>query len=227
MREGPRAEDLRMVESTPAPAPGWYPDGVTPDVLRWFDGAAWTERVVADPARPVPPARPAVGVTNGAAWAPADPGRTASAVPAHARSGAPSSPAGDPYAAPAPGSPPPVRATAIAVHPTYPAYPTYPAAGPWYPQQAARQGPGPREAVHWMLPVGRSWQSIVAGYAGLLGLGIWVLGPFAIWFGLWALRRASTGGHGRGRAVFGIIAGTVATALMALVLTTGLLDVPV
>jgi hypothetical protein len=78
-----------------------------------------------------------------------------------------------------------------------------------------------------MLPVGRSWQSIVAGYAGLLGLGIWVLGPFAIWFGLWALRRASTGGHGRGRAVFGIIAGTVATALMALVLTTGLLDVPV
>jgi hypothetical protein len=99
--------------------------------------------------------------------------------------------------------------------------PAYPDAGPWYPQAPDRSGPGPREALHWVLPVGRSWQSIVAGYAGLLGLGIWVLGPFAIWFGLWALRRASTGGHGRGRAVFGIVAGTVATALMVLAVVTG------
>src|SRR5450830_2068914 len=77
---------------------------------------------------------------------------------------------------------------------------------------------GPKDAVHWMLPVGRSWQSITAGYVGLLSLGIWALGPVAIWLGIWAIRKARTGGHGRGRAVFAIVTGTLGTLFMALFL---------
>jgi hypothetical protein len=77
--------------------------------------------------------------------------------------------------------------------------------------------------VHWLLPTGRSWQSIVAGYVGLFALLIWPLGPFAIWFGLWALRKGSTGGHGRGRAVFAVVVGAAATALLAYLLASGAL----
>ena len=72
------------------------------------------------------------------------------------------------------------------------------------------------DAVHWMLPVGRSWQSITAGYVGLLSLGLWALGPVAIWLGIWAIKKARTGGHGRGRAVFAIVTGTLGTLFMAL-----------
>ena len=75
---------------------------------------------------------------------------------------------------------------------------------------------GPSDAVHWMLPVGRSWQSITAGYVGLLSLGLWALGPVAIWLGIWAIKKARTGGHGRGRAVFAIVTGTLGTLFMAL-----------
>jgi len=70
------------------------------------------------------------------------------------------------------------------------------------------------DAMHWILPVGRSWQSIVAGYLGLIALGVWALGPVAVGFGIWALRVASGGGHGRGRAWFGIIGGLLGTVFL-------------
>lgn len=73
---------------------------------------------------------------------------------------------------------------------------------------------GPGSAIHWMLPVGRSWQSVTAGYLGLFSLGIWVLGPVAIGFGVWALVRANSGGHGRGRAITGIVGGLIGTIIL-------------
>lgn len=85
----------------------------------------------------------------------------------------------------------------------------------WQPYgQPAQPDDGPSSAVHWMLPVGRSWQSVLAGYLGLLSLGLWVLGPFAIGFGVWALVRAQHGGHGRGRAITGIFGGVVGCVIL-------------
>ena len=86
-------------------------------------------------------------------------------------------------------------------------------ASSWSAQQPSN---GPDEAAHWLLPVGRSWQSITAGYLGLFGLLIWPLAPFAIWLGIWAMR--IPGGHGRGRAVFAIVAGALGTAFGAFAL---------
>lgn len=123
------------------PAPGWYPDGVTPGAVRWFDGVGWTAHLA-------------------------------------------------PVAGPAP----------------------WPGA-----MVAAPPGPGddsgPGSALHWVVPVGRSWQSIAAGYVGLFSLLLWPLGPVAIWLGWWAMVRARNGGHGRGRALTGIITGAVGTVL--------------
>ena len=83
---------------------------------------------------------------------------------------------------------------------------------------------GPSEAVHWLLPVGRSAESIAAGYLGLLCLFVAVfailpfafvvvlpLAAFTAWLALRALRKASSGGHGRGRAIFGLVGAGLAT----------------
>ena len=79
---------------------------------------------------------------------------------------------------------------------------------------------GPATAEHWLVPVGRSWQSIVAGYMGFMALVAAVFGYAGVVFGLltvgmgaWALSVARAGGHGRGRAIFGIVCGLIAMAV--------------
>jgi len=181
-------------------AGGWYDDGVTPGVERWFDGTEWSEHTRPVWVAPVPVAPPAPVAS---AYGSAPQGAFAQ---------------GSPYVQ---GSP---YAQASPYAQQYPG-PGVVGAQQWQgkaPQWPAPQGSmatsGPSNAVHWMLPVGRSWQSITAGYVGLLALGIWVLGPVAIWLGIWAIQKARTGGHGRGRAIFAIITGTIGTLFMALFL---------
>ena len=144
----------------PAAAPGWYDDRCTPDVVRWFDGAGWTEHTSPQPAPPPAYGQPAYG------------------QPA--------------YGQPAYGQP---------------AY-----------GQTHAMGAAPSDALHWILPLGRSWQSIVAGYVGLVALFVWPLAPVSIGLGVWALVRASQGGHGRGRAIFAIVAGSL--GLMGLAISS-------
>lgn len=83
-------------------------------------------------------------------------------------------------------------------------------------------GADPSDAVHWLIPTGRSWESIASGYLGLVGLVLWPAAPFAVWTGAVALRRARGGGHGRGRAVFGIVAGVAGSVIGVLVLVNAL-----
>ena len=88
---------------------------------------------------------------------------------------------------------------------------------------------GPSSATHWLAPVGRSWQSVASGYmafvcvamglfvalyagtdsAGFVGALTAAAAGITLWFALWALLVARKGGHGRGRAIFGLIFGAL------------------
>lgn len=90
---------------------------------------------------------------------------------------------------------------------------------------------GPSNGLHWLLPVGRSWQSITAGYVALVALMAWVaaglgtggtefalvVGSLTAGLGIVALRKAAEGGHGRGRAWFAVVSGVLCIVLTIVV----------
>lgn len=77
------------------------------------------------------------------------------------------------------------------------------------PQQP-RQDLGPGSALHYIVPVGRSWQAVLSPWLGLFALLPFIGLLFAlaaIGIGTWGLVRAGSGGHGVGRCVLAIIFG--------------------
>jgi hypothetical protein len=71
---------------------------------------------------------------------------------------------------------------------------------------------GDDAAVRMLLPVGRSGWAIVSGYLGLVSV-LCLPAPFALLTGILAIRdmRRNPKLHGMGRAVFGIIMGSLGT----------------
>jgi len=87
-------------------------------------------------------------------------------------------------------------------------------------------GQEPTDPLHWVVPTGRSWQTIAAGYVGLISLLAFPLGPVAIVLGVLGLRAAGRqGSHGRVRAIFGIVSGCFAT-FIAVVIVINLANGP-
>jgi hypothetical protein len=85
---------------------------------------------------------------------------------------------------------------------------------------ADRTGAHPNDVVHWLLPTGRTWQSIVAGYLALFTLLLWPLGPITLGLGVWAFRAGRSGHrHGRGRATFAVVSGVFGCAMTVLAIT--------
>ncbi len=89
-------------------------------------------------------------------------------------------------------------------------------------QKQAGLGSSPSDPVHWLVPTGRTWQSVTAGYVALFAVVLWVLGPVALWLGVWGLRASARSvAHGRGRAIFAIIVGALSSlAALAVVITS-------
>jgi len=78
---------------------------------------------------------------------------------------------------------------------------------------------GDDATLRWVLPVGRSPWAIAAGYLGIFSI-LLVFGPLAIGAGILGLREMERKPHlhGKGRALFGIIAGSLATFVLVLLL---------
>ncbi len=84
---------------------------------------------------------------------------------------------------------------------------------------------GDDAVVRMLLPVGRSAWAIAAGYAGLFAV-LFLPAPVALLLGLLAIRdlRKHPEKHGWGRAIFGLVMGTLFSLLLAFGLVAGLID---
>ena len=97
-----------------------------------------------------------------------------------------------------------------------PRLPAAAAASSYAPPAASYPPPrlqeGKDQALHWILPVGRSGWAIAAGYLGIFSL-LGIFAPFAVITGLLGLReiRKNPRLGGRGRAIFGIVMGGIVT----------------
>jgi len=94
-----------------------------------------------------------------------------------------------------------------------------------YEDRPQRKPPalGDDPAVRMLLPVGRSGWAIASGYLGLISV-LLVPAPFALLTGILAVREMirNPKKHGMGRAVFGMIMGSLGTLALLFILFVSL-----
>ncbi len=113
-------------------------------------------------------------------------------------------------------------APAAAASPVPPPVPARPAAAIPVEYYVPRGGPAPLgedAGMRWLLPVGRSGWAIAAGYLGLLSV-LLLPAPIALVLSIlavWDIRNHPHR-HGMGRAIFGMVMGTLGSVGLALVI---------
>lgn len=86
---------------------------------------------------------------------------------------------------------------------------------PHFAQPAVLPAGAAHDDLRWVLPVGRTWQSVAAGYVALFAVLVWPLGPACLALGVAGLRAADRKGlGGRGRSWFGVVVGALSTLAM-------------
>jgi hypothetical protein len=83
---------------------------------------------------------------------------------------------------------------------------------------------GDDAGVRMLLPVGRSGWAIASGYLGLISV-LLIPAPFAILTGILAIMemRRNPKKHGMGRAIFGIVMGTIGMVFLLTAVVAGLI----
>ncbi len=88
---------------------------------------------------------------------------------------------------------------------------------PRWKRTDVRKDLGDDPAMRLILPVGLSGWAIVSGYLGLISV-LCLPSPFALLTGILAIRemRRNPKKHGMGRAIFGIVMGSIGTVLLVI-----------
>ena len=94
---------------------------------------------------------------------------------------------------------------------------------PQFSAPGSGDGIGDSAGMRMLLPVGRSFWAILAGYFGLFAVLIFPA-PLALLFGILAVRdiRRNKDRHGMGRAIFGIVMGLIGSGFLVFVVVVQL-----
>ncbi|MBX3113901.1 MAG: DUF4190 domain-containing protein [Fimbriimonadaceae bacterium] len=95
------------------------------------------------------------------------------------------------------------------------------------PQRAGERRDGNQDPMRFVAPIHSSAWAVAASYLGLLSV-LLIFAPFAIITGLMALQDLKANPHktGKGRAIFGLVMGSICILLYGLLILAGIMNRP-